>query len=272
VLAKGNIMSSIEIDGFLSEESEKGRKNFLQKYKDVFDFANDINRFSMDCLRKQQIDWENMNKLFIRTLYLRIIENFQGTMLMLERGMMPQAKVLTRAMLETVFILVALQKKPELTQCYLDQYEDGRKRALKAFLQFKGEQLRKSAKEHNLEQHYIEQKKSLKDKELNPLKPKQWAIEAGLEDFYNLFYVSYSNSTHSNLSTLSDHIDNTEKELNVAFGPSENYLIEVFQCCVYILINANHSITLSNGQNIEEQLDIFQNRIKEMDEKYLKNR
>ena len=83
---------------------------------------------------------------------------------MLERGMMSQSKVLARAMLETVFILVALQKKPDLLQCYSDQHEDGTKRALKAAMQFKNKNLRASSKKHNLEKHYIEKKNFLKGK------------------------------------------------------------------------------------------------------------
>jgi len=79
---------------------------------------------------------------------------------MLDRGMMPQAKVLTRAMLEMVFTLVALQKKPELVQNYYDQHEEGTKRILKAALQFKNEQLKAHAKEHEIEKRYIAIKKN----------------------------------------------------------------------------------------------------------------
>ena len=110
-------MSTIDTDGFLSEECEEGRKNFLTKYYDVFDFAKEINKFSMELLRNQKIDWDNPHKLFIQTLQIRIIEHFQGVILMLERGMIPQIKVQIRAMLESLFILVALQKKPELVEC-----------------------------------------------------------------------------------------------------------------------------------------------------------
>jgi hypothetical protein len=140
------MMSKIEIDGFLSEESENGRYNYHNNYKDIFDLTKEINRFSMAFLQKLKIDWKNNRKLIIHALCLRIIEHFQGTILMLERGMMSQAKVLTRAMLETVFILVALQKKPDLLQCYFDQHEDGRKKALKAALQFKNKNLEKFRK------------------------------------------------------------------------------------------------------------------------------
>lgn len=262
-------MSKIEFDGFLSDESEEGKKHFYHKYIDVFEFVKEINRFSMELMQNLKVDLNDNHKLITITLHLRINENFQGTILMLERGMMPQAKVLTRAMLETVFTLVALQKKPELLQNYFDQHEEGKKRNLKAALQFQDEHLRASAKKHKLEQHYIDQKKSLKGKVINPLSPKQWAIEAGLEDFYNLYYTLYSNPTHSNLSALNDHVDESEAEINLAFGPSDKYFYEVFQCCVYILINAMNSSALSQGQDISKQLDPFVEKLKKLDKKYL---
>jgi len=110
---------------------------------------------------------------------------------------------------------------------------------------------------------------ALKGKELNPLAPKAWAIEADLEDFYNLYYVLYSNSIHSNLSALDDHIDKSKDEINLAFGPSDNYFYEVFQCCVYILVNAINSTAISYDQDILTQLDYYVSKIKELDEKYL---
>lgn len=262
-------MSQIKIDGFISDESLNGRDYFHQKYKDVFDYAKEINKFNMDLMQNEEIDWKDKHKLITKILYLRIIEHFQGTILMLERGMISQAKVLTRAMLETTFIHIALQKKPNLLQCYFDQHEDGTKRNLKAFLKFQNEKLRASAKKENFEKHYVDKYKTLKGNELNPLSPKQWAIEAGLEDFYNLYYGVFSNSTHSNLLALEDNIDNSEAEINLAFGPSENNLYDVFQCCVYILINAMNSAALIHGQDRSKILDSLLEKIRQLDEKYL---
>jgi len=55
-------MSKIEVDGFLSEESEEGRKNFYLKYKDLFDFSKELNRFCMKFMQEQKIDWEDHRK------------------------------------------------------------------------------------------------------------------------------------------------------------------------------------------------------------------
>ncbi|MCP4552975.1 MAG: hypothetical protein GY834_13250 [Bacteroidetes bacterium] len=262
-------MSKIEIDGFLSEESEKGRLNFNQNYQDIFDFSKELNQFCMKFMREQKIDWENKQQLIIKTLHIRILENFQAVFLILERGMMPQAKILTRAMLETVFILVALQKKPELVQNYLDQHEEGSKRTLKAFLQFKNEQLRAQVKENKIEENYIAKKNKLKEKELNPLTPKQWAVKAELEDFYSLYYTIYSNAIHSNLSALNDHMDESEKEPNLSFGPSDEFLYDVLKCGFSILFNATSHTALAHGIDIAKQLDNYAKKLKQFDKKYM---
>lgn len=262
-------MTKIETDGFLSDEAINSKKYFVDKYVDLFDFAVELNRFSMDVMSSQKVDWEDKQKFILKTLHIRLIENYQATILLLQMGMISQAKVLVRGMLESVFILVALQKKPDLVQSYYDQFEEGRRRALKASCQFKGKELKQAAKEHELEKHYIEQKKSLIDKELNSLRPKQWAIAAELEDFYNLWYTLYSNSAHSNLPALDDHIDKTEKEINLAFGPTEKYLCETFQCCVYIMLNANNSMAQCYSQDKKKELDAMYEKIKTIDEKYL---
>lgn len=263
-------MSSIEEQGFLSDEALKNKDIFYHNYKDLFDFASDLNKSSMELMRSIKLDWSDHPKIILNTLHLRLIENYQAVVMLLQLGMVSQAKTIVRGMLETVFILVALQKKPELLQCYFDQFEEGRKRALKASCQFKGEHLKKAAKDHKLEEHYVKHRNDLKGKTLNVLKPKQWALEAELEDFYNLWYTLYSNSSHSNIPALDDHFDKSEQELNMSFGPSDKYLCEVFQCCAYIMLNANHSMSEAFGIDRKAEHDKIFERIKEIDEKYLK--
>jgi hypothetical protein len=165
--------------------------------------------------------------------------------------------------------LVAIQKNPEHLQSYYDQFEEGRRRALKATCKFKGENLKKAAKEHEIEKHYVDHRNSLKDKTLNVLKPVQWAAAAELDDFYNLWYILYSNSAHSNIAALDDHVDKCEQEVNLAFGPTDKYLCEVFQCSAYIMLNANSSMATIYNQDKKTELDSIYGQIKSIDEKYL---
>ena len=262
-------MTKTETEGFLSEEVESDKRQIIEKYIDAFNFARDLNQFCMTFLKKLKIDWKDNYRLIVNTLILRVIEISQAIYLMTERGMLIPAKVLTRANLEILFILTALQKHPNLLQCYLDQHEEGHKRSLKAALQFKNESLKASVKQINIEKLYIEKKKELKNKELNILKPKQWAIEAELEDFYNLYYIIYSNATHSSLSSLDDHVDNLPQQVNLAFGPLDKELYEIMQCDFYVLINALIATSLVNNFNISKEVDVFKNQIRALDRKYI---
>lgn len=262
-------MSKIEEEGFLSEEAEAGKIHIYEKYKDFFGFAKDINKLCMKLLTELKIDSEDNHKLIVDMLFLRVVESFQGALLFLERGMVPQAKVVTRAMLEIVFMLVALQKKLHLLKSYLvDQHEEAHRRSLKSALKFKSEGLKEATKKHGIEKLYLEKKNYLKNRELTPLSPKEWATEAELDDFYNLYYVVYSNAIHSNPSALDDHVDKNPDETNLSTGPTDKDLYDVLKCGIVILINAANSTELVNGTNIVEILDGHIAKFHGFDEKY----
>lgn len=262
-------MTKIETDGFLSEESENGKSQIIEKYEDAFNFAGNLNRFCMTFLNRLNIDWKNNFRLIVNALILRVVENFQAIYLMLERGMLVPSKVLTRANLETLFILAGLQKEPELLQSYLDQHDEAHKRSLKAALQFQNEQLKASVKRITVEKLYIKKKAELKNRELNVLKPKQWAKAAGLEDFYNLYYTMYSNAIHSNLSALEDHVDDKPEQIDISYGPSDRDLYELMQCNFYVLINSIRAVAMINNENISQDTDKMADEIRKLDSKYL---
>lgn len=262
-------MSKIEDEGFLSKECENGKFLFVEKYLDVFQYARYLNKLSMNTLAQMKIDWEDDHKLITQTLFLRVVEMFQGIFLMLERGMMPEARILTRSLLEVAFTLIALQKKPSLINSYLDKHKKSHLRALKSSLKFKNDSLKKSVKKHGIEKLYIDKKEELKGKKLKVLTPKNWADEAELEDFYNLYYVTYSDSIHSNLSSLDDHVDHKDDEKNLCIGPSDAHLYDLLRCAIFTLIHSTHSIGIVNGNDEEVKLDEIDKRIKEFDQKYI---
>jgi Family of unknown function (DUF5677) len=263
-------MSKIETEGFISQESENWKTHFITKYKDAFQFYRNLNKYVMLFLNKLSIKWDDQYRLIVNTLILRVVENFQAIYLLLERGMLIPTKVITRANLETLFILSALEKKPELLQCYKDQHEEAHKRYLKGALQFENDILKASAKKADIEKLYIKKKNELKNKELTILKPKQWAMEAGLVDFYNLYYSLYSNATHSNPSALDDHVEETAERIDISYGPSDSDLYDLMHCNLLVLINAMHATALINNENISKDIEEFKLEINKLDGKYIK--
>lgn len=262
-------MSKIESDGFLSEEAAAGRIHIITKYDDFFAYAKELNRYCMKLMSEMKIDWEDNYKLIINALFMRVIETYQGAFLLLEFGMLPESKILARSMLEMVFNIVALQKKPDLLDLYFNQHKESHYRALKATLEFKSKPLKDAVKKHKLEKLYIEKKKERKGQEFPTLSPKDWAINAELTDLYNYFYTDYSDSIHSNPSALDDHVDSKPDEINLAFGPSDKDLYDILKCGCYVLINAANSIALAQGQDISKDLDGFVNKFSFFDQKYI---
>ena len=125
-------MSKIETDGFLSEEAASAKIQIITKYDDFFSFARELNRYSMGFMAGLKIDWKDNYRLIINALFIRVLETYQGCFLLSEFGMVPESKILVRSMLEMVFNIVALQKKPGLLDHYFNQHEVSHFRALKA--------------------------------------------------------------------------------------------------------------------------------------------
>jgi len=262
-------MKKIETDGFLSDEAGSAKIEIIKKYDDFFAYARELNCYSMGFMAGLKIDWKDNYKLIINALFIRVLETFQGGFLLSEFGMMPESKILVRSMLEMVFNIVALQKKPELLEYYFNQHKVSHFRALKATLEFKSKPLKDAVKKHKLEKLYLEKKMERKGEEFTTLTPKQWAIEAELTDLYNVYYTDFSDSIHSNPSALDDHIDNKPDEINLAFGPSDKGLYDVLKCGCYVLINAANSTALAHGKDISKDLDDFVNKFSFFDQKYI---
>ena len=134
-------MSKIEIDGFLSQEADDGRNVILNSYRDAFLLAKDLNRESMSLFREYSLCLNNEVKIAIAALMTRIVETYQGVLIMLERGMTSQARMLVRSQLEALFTMAALVKNPNLYDSYAAKHFISTISALKAAKRWKQKSL-----------------------------------------------------------------------------------------------------------------------------------
>lgn len=247
-------MSKIETDGFLSDEANESRTEIIATHNQEFTLARDINRLMLSLLQRLNLGSRVDADFVAGTLLVRITEGFQAVQILLERGIMPAAKVVTRTVLESYFVLAALLKRPELIERFFDQHEDSRFKALRSALQFKGEGLKQDTKKHNVERMYIEKKRAREVKMPNVLTPKEWAEAGDMHDFYNLYYVTYSSAIHSNFSALNDHWDGGDDDLNLSLGPSNKGLVDCLHCCAIVALNASQLVAEKNDVGIAAEL------------------
>jgi hypothetical protein len=102
--------SSFVDEGFLSDEINSIRKNIRSKYLSFFKLAEEINRFCIKINNSIEVHNKDIQEILSALLYLRILETFESIMILAERGLVTQVKMLLRCMIESVCLLSSVVK------------------------------------------------------------------------------------------------------------------------------------------------------------------
>ncbi|OPY84479.1 MAG: hypothetical protein A4E72_02214 [Syntrophus sp. PtaU1.Bin208] len=132
-------MGSIEKSGFLSEQISQWIEKHRSENRQWFSLCENINQFSHDTMFKTSVHNEYLPEIIVALLYVRAMSNFQGIILMAERGMINEAKALMRCLLECVFAIVAVEKDKEIVNQFVLEDLLHRRDYLKAYKRNKGE-------------------------------------------------------------------------------------------------------------------------------------
>ena len=225
-------MTTLETDGFLSDEAATAIADYRARFKDLFSVAETTNQFALKILRSPKIENAEEWQVISCLLTIRIVEAFEGTILLIERGMVAPATLMLRPILEALFVLGALQSDNSLVRAYHDAQARADRKKLYAAMQWRNDALKQLSKKANLEKKYIEIKQAHKQTPPVEMTPIDWAKKAGLEDFYHTYYVFYASRTHSNREALDDHIDQSDHgadQIDLAFGPKVDGIYDVIR-------------------------------------------
>lgn len=262
-------MSTIEAEGFLSKQAAEGSAVFRERFKDLFYLAEDANRVCVAALRTAKLaDIEN-SKLVVYLLTIRVVESFEAVILLMERGMLAQAKMVIRPILEAMFSLGAIQKDESLVKKYFDTQNKAHLDLLKSTTRWKDPILRALSQERGFEKQYINKKQELKESPVEALRPYEWAEAAGYEDLYHVYYVYYASFTHSNLSALEDHLDrDSEEKVEASFGPTIQGFYDILRnATAFTLMSIMHMCNLF-GIDIDADARRIHEEICRLDKKY----
>jgi hypothetical protein len=101
---------SFTTDGFLSPTMERYRASLkkVAAYKAWFDFAEELNRFGLDMLQDRDVPRHENQRLTIAILFVRAHKSFQSSLLLAERGLISDARVVLRGAVEGAIAINAL--------------------------------------------------------------------------------------------------------------------------------------------------------------------
>jgi hypothetical protein len=223
-------------DGFLSSEFLNITKNKTEKFGKLFDFSYRLNNLAMKICNTLP-NGDNEAQLLITLLFKRIVSNYQGALILIERGMTVEGKILVRSALESLFYMMALHKAPKLVDDFLVQNDVSKKTLGEALVKFwKDNQRANNESVTEVEASVREYDESTKGKKKETIK--SIAKTADLIDLYDKFYNDLSNqAAHPRIDALNNHF-NEFSDKNIFYKIEEKSILDAIYYSWDIFINA----------------------------------
>lgn len=194
--------------GFLDQEEEWIAK-CQRDHEPYFHLALDANKIAVSLLSKLNINNENAQHILCAALFARIIGLFEASIILLERCMINESKIILRSMLNAAFTIKAIALDEEVVREYIN--DDNMNRRLGDLKRIRENphlfqnELDKRGEEQLNEMIANIEKKRCNEKPLE-VSVKYLAEKAGMEDFYNTTYSLFSGTEHSSARDMEQYL------------------------------------------------------------------
>jgi hypothetical protein len=120
--------------GFLSAEIESYRSRFREQYSSQFDVCEEKADIATVQIFATELGWvadsEQTHVLLALAFWCRCVRTCQGSLLLLERGLIPEGQILIRSAYEFLFIGAALLRDASVEErLFATEYHERRKQA-----------------------------------------------------------------------------------------------------------------------------------------------
>ena len=189
-------------DGFLTESPHHVQQLVRITYAEWRNLLGRINQLAVANQHSIMINRGNQVERYAAVLFARTLSTTQASILLLESGLVPQARALLRSALETYLALAAIAKEPAFVNKLIEGHAAEQKRVTKNMELWQSRGLREIAGEAIASGRWLIDDKS-SAKSLSTLAVAQ---KAGLEDLYRTMYMSLSWPVHGASVDLQRHV------------------------------------------------------------------
>jgi hypothetical protein len=191
-----------DIDGFLAESLDHVRAVVREKYADWRSLLGHVNRLAVANQHLIVIHRDNAVEWHAALLFARTLATIQASILVLEAGLIAQARILQRSALETFFSLAALAKEPGFVDKLIEGHEAEQKNMMKKMKLWESRELRQIAEAASASDQW----EHIRGSTANSLSTLDIAKAAGLEEWYRSVYMVFSWSVHGATVDLKRHV------------------------------------------------------------------
>lgn len=217
-------MTSIEESGFLSDQISQWIKKHRAENSQVFDLCENINLFSHSLMLKMKVHIGNLPELLCAAYYVRAMSNFQGTVVTAERGMINEARILLRCLLECIFPVKAIETDNNYANTLTLQDFIVQKSYLKACKRFKSDgdsSCKEGLSSEKIDSMIADLEDQIKEHKVKKEQIRKIADKGGLTELYDTEYKLLSSAIHTGVRDLEQYLRINEDGMieEIFWGP-----------------------------------------------------
>jgi hypothetical protein len=246
--------------GFLGKQSTAIIEGIKRRYVDYFSLCHELNSYAENSKSKFEVHNKVGQEVIAACLYIKILEGFQATVLLSERGLNSEVKVMIRSILEALFLLRVCCKDEGFIPTFVLTDELKRLKIMNISHQY-SEGLFSALREYATDEIRNELKTRIDEKNINDLHISELARNAEMAGDYDTVFRYCSEYVHSsprslekyvkidingNISELLHAPDEEDMELNLL--TIADYLIKALHC-MFILFKIDNNNDLQEFNN-----------------------
>ncbi|MFY9328198.1 MAG: DUF5677 domain-containing protein [Georgfuchsia sp.] len=240
--------------GFLSDELTKFRENVRAKHATGFHYMEQTNALAMRIM--WTLPLANLDEAMAHAVmcYARAVQNFQGVILIAERGAITEARILLRALAETLFLALGMFEKHDMLALLQEDNAAHRKGIANAIIQMNIAG-RTGADTSSFEQEVKEVVAQYGDKPRS-IKWSALAYEVGVGNIHEAAYrFTSGDAAHATLESLNRHVHAEEGgDLHqFIFNPTDEDLDRTFRAGLASIVKLMELAVTKMGANQFEQ-------------------
>jgi hypothetical protein len=258
--------------GFLGPELAVWVTECRKRFAPWFNLGDRVNALAMSTLL--QLDAHNrvLHELLLASLYLRTLHNYEAAIVLAERGMVTQGRVMGRAMLDSLFPLAAIAKDHEFAFTYahnhlLQQVKYFRK--AKKLSTVRIPELDDAKNRARVE----ELKKEITEKGVKEITTKELADRAELADWYLTAYALLSGTIHARAGDLEEYLvlapDGEIKEFD--WGPRTKGIEKLLMLVIEAMLAAVDHVQVISPKHPTQRHKELRNELASLVKGYIPN-
>ena len=188
--------------GFLSEAIDSVKIEVRERYHDWYSLLLRVNEYCVDAQHSAEVDPSDSRSLLAAAHFARLLASVQSAVILLEPGLLSQAKSVLRMALESLFALAAIHIKPELAVTLAMSQQADKRTIADRILRWSDPELR-AAVAARIDEAELRTQLESKARELKTF---ELAKAAEMQDWYLSLYSILSFPTHGAVSDLIAHL------------------------------------------------------------------